>query len=367
MTSDAQLKKNKRNKLDPRAHIGYLVGYDSTNIYRIWIPHKGKVISTRDVIFDETKVFDGNYTDRSDDLIAELDTVIQKIELPDSQAFNEAILKEDEEILEPTHLDSDESDESDDEPVTNLNENEDPELSKALEEAYLTPPPSEEDRNSPCAFHVQFPVDVPDVEEVQEAPTSLDEELRDAYNMAQEERFADFNAEKLTSPYHGAFVAGTRFKDPKMHKRNLPPLPESNRDLETHPLREQFKEAQREHLRSHEQMKSFHETDKTHAKGQRILSSMWVFVYKTDKHGFLRKCKARLVVCGNQQARGDLPTRATTLASTAFRTLMAITAKFDLETIQMDAVNAFVHCDLDEVVYMKMPPGFTKQGKVLRL
>jgi hypothetical protein len=25
----------KKDKLDPRAHIGYLVGYDSTNIYRI--------------------------------------------------------------------------------------------------------------------------------------------------------------------------------------------------------------------------------------------------------------------------------------------------------------------------------------------
>jgi len=96
---------------------------------------------------------------------------------------------------------------------------------------------------------------------------------------------------------------------------------------------------------------------------------MWVFVYKTDKHGFLQKCKARLVVCGNQQAPGDLPTRATTLASTTFRTLIAITAKFDLETTQIDAVNAFVHCDLDEVVYMKLPPGFNKgkTDKVLRL
>ena len=51
----------------------------------------------------------------------------------------------------------------------------------------------------------------------------------------------------------------------------------------------------------------------------------------------------------------------------AFRTLMGITAKFDLETVQIDAVNAFVHCDLDEVVYMRLPPGFTKPGKVLRL
>ena len=80
-------------------------------------------------------------------------------------------------------------------------------------------------------------------------------------------------------------------------------------------------------------MKSFHEIDKIHAKGLRILSLMWVFIYKTDKHGYLQKCKARLIVCGNQQVRDNLPIRATTLASTAFRTLMAITAKFDLETI----------------------------------
>jgi Reverse transcriptase (RNA-dependent DNA polymerase) len=55
------------------------------------------------------------------------------------------------------------------------------------------------------------------------------------------------------------------------------------------------------------------------------------------------------------------------LASTAFRALMAITARFDLETVQMDAVNAFVNCHLDEVVYMKMPPGFEVKDKVLRL
>src|SRR6266702_3570452 len=136
-----------------------------------------------------------------------------------------------------------------------------------------------------------------------------------------------------------------------------------------HPFRDQFQEAQRAHLQSHHQMRLFQEIDKKHAKGQQILSSMWVFVYKMDKHGFLQKCKARLVVCGNQQAPGDLPTRVTTLASTTFRTLMAIIAKFDLKTTQIDTVNAFVYCDLDEVVYMKLPPGFNngKKDKVLRL
>ena len=40
-------------KLDPRAYIGYLVGYDSTNIFRIWIPSFKKVIRTRDVKFND--------------------------------------------------------------------------------------------------------------------------------------------------------------------------------------------------------------------------------------------------------------------------------------------------------------------------
>jgi len=48
---------------------------------------------------------------------------------------------------------------------------------------------------------------------------------------------------------------------------------------------------------------------------------------------------------------------------------MAITVKFDLETTQIDTVNAFVYYDLNKVVYIKLPPGFNKGkiDKVLRL
>jgi hypothetical protein len=79
MTLDTQLKKKRLSKLDPRAHIGYLVGYNSTNIYRIWILYKGIVISTRDVIFDKKTFFDGKREDILEDLYAELDTLIEKI------------------------------------------------------------------------------------------------------------------------------------------------------------------------------------------------------------------------------------------------------------------------------------------------
>ena len=94
-----------------------------------------------------------------------------------------------------------------------------------------------------------------------------------------------------------------------------------------------------------------------------------MFVYKTDKHKFLQKCKTHLVVCRNQQAPGDLSTKATILTNITFQTLMTITAKFDLKITQIDAVNVFIYCDLDEVVYIKLLLGFNKgkEDKVLHL
>lgn len=77
---------------------------------------------------------------------------------------------------------------------------------------------------------------------------------------------------------------------------------------------------------------------------------------------------ARLVVGGDQQGRlTDQDTYAATLAGRSFRMLMAIAARFDLELIQYDAVNAFVNAHLDEVVFMRMPPGYQEQDTIFRL
>jgi hypothetical protein len=60
-------------------------------------------------------------------------------------------------------------------------------------------------------------------------------------------------------------------------------------------------------------------------------------------------------------------TYAETLAARYFRVFMAIAARFDLELIQYDAANAFVSAKLDEKAVMKMPHGYQKPGKILRL
>ncbi len=156
----------------------------------------------------------------------------------------------------------------------------------------------------------------------------------------------------------------------KIHRSELPELPQLYKGIRGHPLEEQFRQAERDHLQSHAEMSSWQEITKTQISCQshEVLDCMWVYVYKTDKHGRFQKCKARLVVRGDQQAinsRED--TYAATLAGRSFRTLMAIAARFDLELVQYDAVNAFVNARLPTPVYMEMPRGYRKPGTLLEL
>ena len=81
----------RRSKLDPRAHIGYLVGYDSTNIFCIWIPSRNKVIQTRDVTFDENVFYDPSTVDIGILLREEVENIIESLEIPEIQLHTEKI------------------------------------------------------------------------------------------------------------------------------------------------------------------------------------------------------------------------------------------------------------------------------------
>jgi hypothetical protein len=47
-------------RTSPRIHLGYLVGYDGSNIYRIWVPLKVTIIRIRDVEFNEDEFFNSD-------------------------------------------------------------------------------------------------------------------------------------------------------------------------------------------------------------------------------------------------------------------------------------------------------------------
>jgi hypothetical protein len=156
----------------------------------------------------------------------------------------------------------------------------------------------------------------------------------------------------------------------KLHRRELPEPPKRHQELDEHALGELFKKAEFDHLQEHAKMRSWTEilTRDPRAREHKVLNCRWVYVYKFDKHGRFIKAKARLVVRGDQQLRNaDHNTYAATLTGRSFRAIMAITARFDLELLQFDAVNAFVNAELDEDVFMRMPPGHRRAGRILKL
>ncbi|RYP34796.1 hypothetical protein DL768_011035 [Monosporascus sp. mg162] len=327
-------KPSKLQKLDPRAYIGYLVGYNSTNIYRVWVPELGKVIATRDVIFNEMEFFSRkDALERSEEMIRNLEDLVAKVQLPEELAVNEAILEDDSEM--EVIGDEDETNAS-----SNEQQSEEENVQDEIIVGYRTdleevgwddfPKPSKPTEGTPYADYVGLTVRQPDqqVEDVEEALRCKDE-LR---VLQEEERFYSFRNYKIASSWMEAFAAGRRFS---LHRRDLAEPPRNVRELENHPIKQQFRAAQEAHLREHDSFRSWEEVTAKSATGHQVLHCKWVFTYKFDKHGMLQKCKARLV--------------------------------FDLELTQLDAINAFVHSDLDEEVFMKMPPGFTKEGKILRL
>ncbi|KAG7537940.1 Reverse transcriptase RNA-dependent DNA polymerase [Arabidopsis suecica] len=106
-------------------------------------------------------------------------------------------------------------------------------------------------------------------------------------------------------------------------------------------------------------------------EGKKAIGCQWVFKIKHRSDGSIERYKARLVVLGNRQIEGvdNGETFAPVVKMTTVRSFLAVVAARNWEVHQMDVHNAFLHGDLEEEVYMKLPPGFTKQsdGKVCRL
>ena len=145
--------------------------------------------------------------------------------------------------------------------------------------------------------------------------SSMEPAIPDELEKQQNDRFYDFNQQRIPSKFQTVFVIGV-----KVHRRNLPLEPADYQKLTGHSFEKQFRENMADNRQEHwKQFKSWKEVSHKEADGHQVLGCQWVFKYKTDKYGNLQKCKARLVVCGNQQQNHDLPTRATTLGITSLR------------------------------------------------
>lgn len=79
------------DKLESRFLISHLVGYQGTNIFRIWLPTKDIVIVTRDVVFEPTLFFDGLDGYASESVIEQ---VIELLEYPEMHQDDDISIEE---------------------------------------------------------------------------------------------------------------------------------------------------------------------------------------------------------------------------------------------------------------------------------
>ena len=98
----------------------------------------------------------------------------------------------------------------------------------------------------------------------------------------------------------------------------------------------------------------------------------WIFTIKCKADGSVERYKARLVAKGFTQTYGIdyQKTFAPVAKINSIRVLMSLVVNSNWPLHQLDGKNAFLNGDLEEEVFMSLPPGFEESfedGKVCKL
>ena len=106
-----------------------------------------------------------------------------------------------------------------------------------------------------------------------------------------------------------------------------------------------------------------------HTSDMNLLDTTWAFKSKRYPDVQIIKVKARFCCRGDQQVQviDYFDTCAPVVSWTTVRILLILSVILGLNTKPVDYTCAFLHASITEDVYVSMPRGFEKEGKVLKL
>ncbi|KAK2666816.1 Ribonuclease H superfamily, partial [Fusarium oxysporum f. sp. vasinfectum] len=280
MTGKALRNTQKKDlKTEAHAETGYLVGYDSSNIFRIWIPERSEVRRVRDVTFNEKVFFDPKDHPNNPNSVS---TRRQQLQLQ-----------------LPQHIESDTDEEIDqirsaDETLPEIIVN-----TQGLQLTSSSDHTSQEPDEEPDQGHDAYDAyPSPQLTTSSAPPEPANQQLRSQRQRRPARKLLENEAQKKAGfhIYTRSFFQG---REEKLHRRSLPPEPRNWKELQGHRFEPEFKEAANMEMGSH-----------------------W--------------------------SRGTFK-------------------PFDLETRQLDAVNAFTNSLIDEDIYVLFPDGYSRRGWILKL
>ncbi|XXG51736.1 hypothetical protein AAC387_Pa03g0242 [Persea americana] len=122
-----------------------------------------------------------------------------------------------------------------------------------------------------------------------------------------------------------------------------------------------WKEAMNEEMKSLQKNSTWEVGDLP--EGKKPVGCRWVFTIKYKADGTIERYKARLVAKGYTQTYGIdyMETFALVAKINTVRILLSLAVNLDWPLHQFDVKNAFLHGDLQEEVYMELPPGCNMQ------